>query len=271
MKNKKNRVFSIKDIESINLGSSHSECAFKFKDKNLNLALASQTFYYDLLLLKEYLKKYQEMNHKKIKCFLTISYFSFYAKEIWNDMLEKYYLLLPLKNFKGENFLRCFVYKYFPVFYKYLYKNKIIKKNKTEEEYRIYRIKKHVEYLNDEKNSDYNIELLEKIIHICKMNNLELILLTTPFQKEYNDYFKIEDLEKMYSKIKSISLKNNILYFDYSHDYINFNKNSYFQSQDFDHLSIEGAKKLIELLEKELEKNISKDIVQINNFKKKRS
>lgn len=45
------------------------------------------------------------MNHKKIKCFLTISYFSFYAKEIWNnDMLEKYYLLLPLKNLKEKIF-----------------------------------------------------------------------------------------------------------------------------------------------------------------------
>lgn len=71
--------------------------------------------------------------------------------------------------------------------------------------------------------------------------------------REYNDYFSEELLEKnFYNVIEGITEKYKIKYLDYSHDYINFNKKEYFQKNDYDHLSLDGAKVLMRLLEKEL-------------------
>ena len=118
------------------------------------------------------------------------------------------------------------------------------------------RIKKHIVILKEQKNLDFNIAILEKIILLCRENNIKLILLTTPFQKEYNSQFDEKLLEENFYKIISKIIKNmkkyEIDYFDFSKDYINFNEKKYFENYDFDHLSLEGSKKIIKLLIKKL-------------------
>lgn len=255
---RKRKKYIIKNISSISLGSSHSDCIFKYLENNLNLSLASQTFYYDYLLLKEYITKVQKnTSAEEINCFLTISYFSFYGEKTWSrDLIEKYYLALPLKDFKGKDILLCFIFKYFPIFYKFFSFKEKTKKNFLED-YVTYRIKKHVEYLKNGKNTVFNLKLLEKIIQLCKENKINLILLTPPFQKEYNNFFE-EDLLEMnfYSKVRKVCLRYSIVYLDYSHDYKNFNKKEYFQSQDYDHLSFEGAKIVINLLNNKIKNKL---------------
>lgn len=149
--------------------------------------------------------------------------------------------------------LGFFVYKYLHVFYKNYKKIKefIIKENKKNNIEN--RIKKQVVILKEQKNFDFNLEILEKIITFCKKYNIKIILLTTPFQREYNNFFKEELLEKnFYKVINKIVDKYEIDYFDFSKDYKNFDKKIYFENYDYDHLSLEGSKKFIKILNKKL-------------------
>ena len=98
------------------------------------------------------------------------------------------------------------------------------------------------------------MELIEKIIEKCKEKSIKVILITTPFKKEYNNFFK-EDLLKnnFYDNIEKIRRKYNLLYFDLSHDYKNFDEERDFR--DYDHLNEEGSKKFMEILDEKLLEN----------------
>lgn len=253
---KRKRKYNFKNIKSINLGSSHSYFAFLGVDEkiNLNLAHISQTFYYDKIMLNKFIDKIKK--EKEFICFITISYFSFSSKEIWQrqDIIQ-YYTPLSIINFKGKERINYILYNYFPVILRF--KNKLKEKlNKTKKKKEMTiesRIKGHVKKLEKTEYREYNLNLLEEIIKKCQDNSIKVVLLTTPFQKEYNNYFSEELLEKnFYNVIESITKKYKIKYLDYSHDYINFDKKEYFQKNDYDHLSLDGAKVLMRLLEKEL-------------------
>lgn len=256
-KNHKKRKYKInyKKIKSFNLGSSHSYWTFLALDEeiNLNLAHSSQTFYYDKIMLNKFINKIKK--EKEFTCFITISYFSFSSKELWQTQdIIQYYYPLSIKEFKGKEKIEYILYNYFPIIWNFKRKikeklNKKIKKELTIEN----RIKGHVKKLEKTEYREYNLNLLEEIIKKCQDNSIKVVLLTTPFQKEYNDYFSEELLEKnFYNVIEGITAKYKIKYLDYSHDYINFDKKEYFKKNDYDHLSLDGAKVLIRLLEKEL-------------------
>ena len=205
-------------------------------------------------MLNKFINKIKK--EKEFICFITISYFSFSSKEIWQrqDIIQ-YYTLLSIINFKGKERINYILYNYFPEILRF--KNKLKEKlNKTKKKKEMTiesRIKGHVKNLEKTEYREYNLNLLEEIIKKCQDNSIKVVLLTTPFQKEYNNYFSEELLEKnFYNVIESITRKYKIKYLDYSHDYINFNKKEYFQKNDYDHLSLDGAKVLMRLLEKEL-------------------
>ena len=143
--------------------------------------------------------------------------------------------------------------------FRYL-KNKVndfkikVKTNDKEIE-RIQRIKGHVKKLKENRNKEYNVFLLNKIIRFCKQNNYKLIFITSPFKREYNDYFSKELLENNFYKIIYDIINNeDVLYFDFSHDYKNFDEGRYFD--DDDHLFFEGSKKFIKILEEKLKINL---------------
>lgn len=238
--------------EIINIGSSHSECAFKSlidKKYYLNLADNSQTLYYDYIKLQK-LRSY--MVNKKTKVFLSISYFSFEGREVWKEEEKvSHYEKLDYKDFRGIEKFRYVFYTYFPI-YRFI-KRKIIKylklkKGKKSLNYEK-RIKGHKLMLERNENLKYNLNLLKKIHNYCKELDIELILLTTPFMEEYNSYFSKELLEKnFYGPIKNFIEENGIKYLDFSHKY------NYFKNKDFldwDHLSKKGSIKFIDLLLRE--------------------
>ena len=67
-------------IKVFNLGSSHGKYSFNYQIKNgVNLAEESQTFYYDLKMLSNFVEKIED----KSICFLPISYFSFANRKYW--------------------------------------------------------------------------------------------------------------------------------------------------------------------------------------------
>lgn len=252
--NKRRKILKINTIKSFNLGSSHSLCAFEnnLKD-NINLAENSQTFYYDYKILNHYFKRIEE----NTTCFITISYFSFNSKEYWLETdLIKYYKLLKISDFKGKIKFQCIIYKYFPILWS------ILKKFIKEKEYdKNKRILGHIKKLEDGKNVEYNMHLLENIILKCKEKNMNVILLTTPFTRKYNSFFSEKLLkEKFYININKVIKKHNILYLDLSHDYENFDKEEYFRDED--HLSLEGSKRFIEVIKeyKNVNKNKNREI-----------
>ena len=253
---KRKRKYNFKNIKSINLGSSHSYFAFLGADEkiNLNLAHISQTFYYDKIMLNKFINKIKK--EKEFICFITVSYFSFSSKEVWEDQdIIQYYIPLSIYDFKGKEKIDYILYNYFPIIFRFKnnLKEKLNKTKKKKEMIIERRIKGHVNKLEKTEYREYNLNLLEEIIKKCQDNSIKVVLLTTSFQKEYNDYFSEELLEKnFYNVIESITRKYKIKYLDYSHDYINFDKKEYFQKNDYDHLSLDGAKVLMRLLEKEL-------------------
>lgn len=252
---KRKRKYNFKNIKSINLGSSHSYFAFLGADEkiNLNLAHISQPFYYDKIILNKFIDKIK----KELVCFITISYFSFSSRKSWieQEYISQYYVPLSIRNFKDKERINYVLYNYFPIIFRFKnnLKEKLNKTKKKKEMTIERRIKGHVKKLENIDYREYNLNLLEEIIKKCQDNSIKVVLLTTPFQKEYNDYFSEELLEKnFYNVIEGITEKYKIKYLDYSHDYINFDKKEYFQKNDYDHLSLDGAKILMRLLEKEL-------------------
>ena len=244
-KRKKHKITKEKNIEIFNLGNSHSLVSFNYVNKNnINLGENSQTFYYDYIILKRYFNKLKNNGY----CFLTISYFSFASKEYWlKEDLIKYYGILQIKNFHGIQKIDCMLYKYLPLVWSI--RKKMMKKYENPDF--IKRIKGHRKKLKENKMLNFNLELIEKIIKKCNEKSIKVILITTPFTKYYNSYFEKELLQKNYYEIvEKIRNKYNLLYFDFSHDYKNFNKKGYFE--DYDHLSKEGSEIFKEILLKKL-------------------
>lgn len=232
-------------IEIFNLGSSHGEFSFNYKNTlGCNLARSSQTLYYDLKVLDNY---YSRINNNAI-CFIPISYFSFSDRKYWlKEDKIRYYRTLNRKLIDDEDKKEFILYKYFPLYISII---KRFKKKKNIKE-GVDRIKGHVKLLKCDKK-EISLEWLEMIIKKLKEKEGRIILITTPFKKEYNDFFSKELLEKeFYINIDKIRKKYNLEYYDYSHRYDIFDKEEYFN--DSDHLSNEGSKKFMIEINKILE------------------
>lgn len=235
----------VKTIKNFNLGSSHSLCAFASNlSNNTNLAENSQTFYYDYKVLNTY---YDKIETGGI-CFLGISYFSFASKEYWLETdLFKYYKLLKIADFSGKAKIECLIYKYFPLIWS-IYK-KIKKERKIDE---IKKYQGHVKKLRENRNLEWNLEIMNNIIKKCKEKSVKVILFTTPFEKEYNNYFDENLLaNNFYKIIDKLKKEHDIIYLDFSKDYLNYNSNDF---RDLDHLSKLGSQKFLEQMKKELKK-----------------
>lgn len=240
----------IKKYQNINLGSSHSKFAFStHKNRNiLNLAIESQTFYFDYLMLE----KYYDYIDKNGIAFIGVSYFSFAAKKVWQETeLEKYFYLFDKKNFE-EYKVKYYIYKYFPILKEIPILKKYIKLKSPRKIEQDKRADGHIKKLKDKRYRENNIKLLKKIIEKCQLKAMRVILFTTPFRKEYNDYCTKEDLDENFYKIINNILKEyNIEYLDFSHDYQVFTEEDFIEN-DYDHLSEKGSIKFMKELEKKL-------------------
>ena len=244
-----------KEIKLFNIGSSHGLYSFnyesieKYRYSSYNFGWHSQTFYYDYLVLKNYFRKIS----KNGICFIPISYFSFADKKRWEKADFIYEKNLKFYLLEGEDRKRAFVLQYLPLYIsikkkieKALGKSQSKLKNKT----KIERIKKHVEILKNQ-NEKSSLMQLEKIIELLLIKNIKIILITTPFKKEYNDFFSKELLnEKFYKNIDKIKNKYKLKYLDFSHEYEIFKKKECFL--DYDHLSKEGSKIFMKVLKEKL-------------------
>lgn len=243
-----------KNIKLFNIGSSHGLCSFDYTNiKNkygincYNFGWHSQTFYYDYIVLKNYFN-----NITGGICFIPISYFSFADKKCWNKEDLTYRKTLKFYLLEKEEKKQAFILQYLPLYVSIKKKIKKIMKNNINEHKKIKtgveRIKKHVQILEFQ-NEENSLLELKKIIKLLNSKNIKIILITTPFQKKYNDYFKEELLNNnFYRIIDEIKNKYELEYYDFSHSYGIFNKDEYFN--DYDHLSEKGAEIFMQEIEK---------------------
>lgn len=244
---KKNRKGSFlrslpRDIKKLNLGSSHGVFSFDHTGKNeFNGAQDSQTFYYDLKVLKKIYSNIQE----GATVLLPVSYFSFSSNELWSSRdLIKYLKTFSLGDFKGKIKLEYIFYNFFPLFYSL--KKKLNKKKIRVKKTREQRIEGHVKLFRDKKYLKHNESLLSEIIYLLQKKDCKIFLITTPFYREYNNFFSKDELLVFFTYLNNFATKHNATYLNYSDNkHISDNRDLF---NDFDHLNLEGRKKFLEIL-----------------------
>ncbi len=236
-----------REIKKLNLGSSHGVYSFDYTEKDsFNGAQDSQTFYYDLKVLKKIYPNIQ----KGATVFLPISYFSFSSNELWlSGDLIKYLRSFSLKDFKGKIKFEYIFYNFFPLFYSF--KKKLVKKKVKPKKTIEQRIEGHVRIFRDKNKWKYNEDLLNEIIDILKKKKCEIFLITTPFYKEYNNFFPKKELEKdFFDYLNDFAKIHNVTYLNYSGNNDITNDKDFFR--DFDHLNSNGKKRFLKILRDDL-------------------
>lgn len=229
-------------VDIVSLGSSHGKFAIKLDKKNqMNLALESQRFYYDLQLLK----KYESKIKKGAIVIVPISIFSFYENdEFFNGETYKNYINLLEKNDikKKLKDSEYFLTKNFSVFYPPV------------------RLVETIKYLLKEKNKKNGITSLNNILKYSEERDYKIILIISPYWHEYTGElirFEKDVFEnKIYKNLKEIEMsqEKRYIFLDYSLDERFKNNIEYFL--DDDHLNENGAEYFTKILLNDIEKNL---------------
>lgn len=95
-----------------------------------------------------------------------------------------------------------------------------------------------------------NMDYLQKIIELCKNNQVQLLLIKMPcFEGNWN--------ENMESQIIDFAEKNNIIYKNFTYDYESIGLNLYEDFDDVQHLNSIGAEKFTKILGSYIKDNYS--------------
>ncbi len=254
-----------KDLQIINLGSSHGRASFNYIDfeeyNTFNFGLSLQSPKYDYLIL-DYYKDY--LNEDAI-VFIPISYYTLYYNEFddfdtFESLNVRYYDILGINHIQNIDIAYYITNKISPLL---LLENKEIYEAlfNQQEEINIFNEKWYTRF-NDfdietqtdiiNATAEYHYILIgnqtlntdtvlvyKEIIDLCKSEGFYPVLVTTPYLKEYNDEFNEEFYNKFYQDINKIVDENNVLYLDYSHNTEFANNKEYFA--DTDHLNELGS------------------------------
>lgn len=281
MGNQKNDKAYISDvpsnIEICNFGNSHGYYGFDYAELNdrytcFNFALPSQTMSYNYRILANYSDKISEGAY----VFICISYTSFYGSlEIEDSDFEsknkRYYHFLENEYIKEYDFMTDIYVNYLPaltinpvelvrvIIQGSTNKNwwNIETSEEQAQDHAIGRYNGHVAaFVDEEGNRVYNeeeIDALFSMIKLCKEIGAVPVLVTTPYLREYTDlvWEKDPDFYKDFNGIiDRIVQEESVEYFDYSMDERFSREYSLFFNTD--HMNIEGAKKFVDILEREI-------------------
>jgi lysophospholipase L1-like esterase len=241
-----------KDIEVLILGSSHSYAdinPYLIPGKAFNAAHSSQTFEFDLKILK----KYEFPNLRMV--IIPISYFSYFAK-LDGPYLCKYSLYYKLETdggLKALSELLSFplidnVKRIINYYLKRQDENESnelgqrIKRKDSSQSLEVSGIDAALRHTHkDTKYVRQNVLFLEEIIQIARDKNSIVILFTPPAYRTYTENLDADQLKVMYQITENILKKYDNCY------YVDFLKDTDFSAEDFwdaDHLNAKGADKL---------------------------
>lgn len=256
-----------KSVNIVNVGSSHTLHGIEYNQDNcINLALPSQSYYYDLKLLERYRAKIKS----DAILIIPISIFSYYAS---NENSEINYIsLLPYKNLKNTDRLDYLLIKYLSGVMPF---SNILKSIKYFIQYGF--IKHITEYPKDlplekrqiesdktvlghiTRKKDLGNKLIREgetnliqILRLAQENNWKIVFITTPFSRMY-----LDGLEKLEENVFEKRIYNNLeetkkqfginfAYLDYSRDNRFIDRTDLFL--DDDHLNEKGAKIFTKIL-----------------------
>lgn len=272
LKFKKYSSFSENSVKIVNVGSSHGKFGLYYLDdkEKMNLARNSQSFYYDLQLLKKYTNKIRQ----NAIIIIPISIFSFYNHNDEN-LNERYIQLLKKKAILNIDYKKYFLIKNFSILYPVTNILKIKEKIKNQNKEHQIKYPDDLDINSKIKESQetilrhlgiseikYSIKNSEddfiNLINYIQERNWHFVLITTPYSYLYNDNIKKYQenafKERIYNNIKIIEVKLNqkFIYLDYSHDKRFTNNLEYFF--DDDHLNEKGAKYFTNILLEDIEK-----------------
>lgn len=249
-------------ISTLILGSSHTYYGIDpevIGDSVFNLANISQTVEYDLALLKYFIAEMPNLR----RIIIPVSYFTYRDPLLENGSSKflatryKVEMKLPLhSDFSSYNFqisdFEGFKGKLTGLFVKtesnkcdssgkglgYTLQNRV---NNWEEEGEMH-AKNHT--LSTPGRVGQVINCQKELLKFASLNNIEVIVITTPAYKTYIDNLDPLQLSEMRKNIKNVYTDNNIKYFDFLSSPL-FDESDFY---DVDHLNEDGAKKLSALL-----------------------
>lgn len=265
-------------IEISNLGNSHGLFGFCYdeqeKEKAFNFGLVSQSLDYDYRLIQQYQDRLAEGG----VMFIVVSYFSLCEKEETEEdnFLSKnrrYYGILSPKYVKNYSFKEDLLADIFPVMGT---KDNVIYEIATSREREITAkdvwnrtlsetsrediqqdaessYLRHTEQLFDENEAlvfnERNVTALYGIIALCREKNIEPVIVTTPYLREYVEEFYAKApryLENFYEFMRKVERETGAAYLDYSCDVRFEQEYQYFWSVD--HLNRAGAVEFTKLV-----------------------
>lgn len=264
----------IEDVEIANVGSSHGAYDFTYDGLSedgyscFNFGNVSQTYAYDLALLKEYGHYLEE----GCVVFIPISYFSFNNETVNESEAQalsvKYYHCLSPKNIPDYDLFTDIVTARFPILsagedlLKLLPEKLTVHAQEDVEtaemdeaavaEFANRAAARFDRHFNNKETyflPERETQLLE-VIDYCKEHGFIPVLITTPFSVYYTDPVPEDFLDRFYNTVNRIASDTNVNYYDYSHD-SRFSENLTLFS-DSDHLNAEGADYFMEILAEEV-------------------
>lgn len=261
------------EIDFANIGSSHGAYNFDYtalealNNTCFNFGNASQTYTYDLALLKEYGVYLDD----ECVLFIPVSYFSFNNETVNETEAQalsiKYYHCLSPRNIPDYDLYTDIVTTRLPI----LSAGEDILKlcpnlnltltaqaaegddnginveefaDRARQRYERHFVGKEEYFLPE------RIEELYAIIEYCRNDNIIPVLITTPFSQYYNELVSDEFLQEFYATVHKISSDTGVSYYDYSHDERFQYTLEYFS--DSDHLSDAGKQYFMGVLQDEV-------------------
>ncbi len=242
-----------KSIKELYIGDSHIQCAVNdsLLKNSKNLATSSESFYFSFFKLKNIIEKNQGIK----KVYLGASYHSF--SNYYDDLIigqtsphlsPKYFFFLPIEEkikhirlnlIHFPAFVKLTSYLVYCYFFKSVtmhygsYSNSFIDvkgvKYSMEKRLRFHYYKGDV--VND--FSEINTTYLTKIIELCKLNNIDIVLLNAPL----HPYYKSKIPKKFIKRFNEVVSKGKIKVIELS----DMLKDDSFFIPDGDHVSVKGA------------------------------
>ena len=260
----------IDDVKIANVGSSHGAYDFTYDELTeegyscFNFGNVSQTYQYDLALLKEY------GSHLEKGCvlFIPVSYFSFNNETVNETEAQalsvKYYHCLSPKNIPDYDLFTDIVTNRLPVLSAGEDLLKLLpdlnlslivfaqEDGIDEAEFANRAAQRFDRHFNNKETYflPEREEQLLSLIAYCKEHAITPVLITTPFSSYYNGLVPNSFLNDFYNTVNRVSSDTGVSYYDYSHDERFYDNLSLFS--DSDHLNEEGAAYFMEILENEI-------------------
>ncbi len=257
---------SYNNIQICNIGSSHGEYAFTYKDLTkeqgyecFNFAMSSQTYDYDYAILSMYQKHFSD----SCLMFIPVSYFSFNNEVV--DEKEKQFLSAKYYTFLSPRYIPSYdpyidlVTNRLPILSAgediiKLLPSLSIKAHAAEAEPSFQEKARNRYHRHMDNKENYflpeRIDNLYDILTFCEDNHITPVLITTPYTGLYSDLFSREFKAEFYQTIDAISQQSGVPYYDYSEDERFSDALDYFS--DADHLNEEGSSYFMEIIEKEI-------------------